>query len=53
MICTVYNGQWWKGQVGWALDVFGRSVLVMGEWSVGQWVIGAMSFQKMYGLHSR
>ena len=24
---------------------------VMGEWSVGQWIVDAMSFQKMYGLY--
>ena len=23
---------------------------VMGEWSVGQWIVGVTSFQKMYGL---
>ena len=30
----------------------GRSVLVTGEWAVGQWIVGVMSFQKMYGLIS-
>ena len=24
---------------------------VMGEWSVGQWIVGVISFQKMYGLY--
>ena len=24
---------------------------VMGEWSVGQCILGVMSFQKMYGLY--
>ena len=24
---------------------------VMGEWSVGQWIVGVLSFQKMYGLY--
>ena len=24
---------------------------VMGEWSVGQWIVRVMSFQKMYGLY--
>ena len=24
---------------------------VMGEWSVGQWIVGVMSFQKMYGFY--
>ena len=28
----------------------GGSVLVMNEWSVGQWIVGDMDFQKMYGL---
>ena len=23
----------------------------MGEWSVGQWIVGVVSFQKMYGLY--
>ena len=26
-------------------------VWVMGEWSVGQWIVGVISFQKMYGLY--
>ena len=25
--------------------------LVMGEWAVGQWIVGDISFQKMYGLY--
>ena len=29
----------------------GGSVWVMGEWSVGQLILGVMSFQKMYGLY--
>ena len=24
---------------------------VMGEWSVGQWIVGVLSFQRMYGLY--
>ena len=24
---------------------------VMGEWSVGQWIVGVISFQKMFGLY--
>ena len=24
---------------------------VMGEWSVGQWIVGVISFKKMYGLY--
>ena len=23
----------------------------MGKWSVGQWIVGVISFQKMYGLY--
>ena len=30
----------------------GGSVLVMGEWSVSQWILGVMSFQKIFGLYS-
>ena len=25
---------------------------VMGEWAVGQWIVGAMRFQKIFGFHS-
>ena len=28
------------------------SVWVMGEWSVGQWILGVMRFQKTFGLCS-
>ena len=31
---------------------FGVSVWVMGEWSVGQWILGVMRFQKIFGLYS-
>ena len=24
---------------------------MMGEWSAGQWIVGVISFQKMYGLY--
>ena len=24
---------------------------VMGEWSVGQWIVGVISFQKIFGLY--
>ena len=24
---------------------------VMGEWSVGQWIVGVISFKKIYGLY--
>ena len=27
------------------------SVLVMGEWSVSQWILGVMRFQKIFGLY--
>ena len=33
------------------LGGFGGSVWVMGEWPVGQWIVGVISFQKMYGLY--
>jgi len=26
-------------------------VCVMGEWSVGQWIVGVISFKKIYGLY--
>ena len=31
---------------------FGGSVWVMGKWSVGQWIVGVMRFQKIIGLYS-
>ena len=24
---------------------------MIGEWSAGQWIVGVISFQKMYGLY--
>ena len=30
---------------------YGGSVWVMGEWSVGYWIVGVTSFQKIYGLY--
>ena len=27
-------------------------VWVMGEWSVSQWILGVMRFQKIFGLYS-
>ena len=24
---------------------------LVGEWSVGEWIVGVMSFQKIYGLY--
>ena len=41
-------------QVGWVLSGFGGSdgsVWVMGECTVGQWIVGVISFQKIYGLY--
>ena len=29
----------------------GGSMWMMGEWSVGHWIVGVISFQKMYGLY--
>ena len=31
-------------------DGSGGSVWVMGEWSVGQWIVDVISFQKIFGL---
>ena len=30
---------------------YGGSVWVMDEWAVGHWIVGIMSFQKIYGLY--
>ena len=30
---------------------YGGSVWVMGEWAVGQGIVGVTSFQKIYGLY--
>ena len=35
-----------RGQLGGS----GGSERVMGEWLVGQWVVGVISFQKIFGL---
>ena len=37
--------------VKWVFGGSGGSVWVMGEWSVGQWIVVVISFQKMYGLY--
>ena len=29
-----------------------RSVLAIGEWAESHWIIGAISFHKIYGLYS-
>ena len=39
--------KWRNGPVRWVLGGFGGSggsVWVMGEWSVGQWIVGVISF---------
>ena len=30
---------------------YGGSVWMMGEWEVGQWIVGVTSFQKIYGFY--
>ena len=37
----------WVGFVGTV-----RSVWVIGEWAESHWIIGVISFQKIYGLYS-
>ncbi len=55
MVCIVYNIiKWRNGHMKWAVGGFcgyGGSVWVMGEWAVGHWIAGVMSFQKIYGLY--
>ena len=34
-----------------SMQHFGGSVWVMGEWSVSQWIMGVISFQKIFGLY--
>ena len=36
--------------VWWVLGGFGGSVWVMSEWSLGRWIVGVISFQKIFGL---
>ena len=46
--------KWRNGQGRWVYGGFGGSggsVCVMGEWSVGQWIVGAISFQKIFVLY--
>ena len=33
------------------LGGFGGYVWVMGEWPMGQWIVGVISFQKIFGLY--
>ena len=40
-----------KNVIKWVKWVFGGSVWVMGECTMGQWIVGIISFQKMYGLY--
>ena len=51
----VFNVIKWRNcEVRWVLGGFGGSggsVWVMGGWTVGQWIVGIISFQKMYGLY--
>ena len=48
MVCIAKNVlKWRNGQVRWVLGGFGGSggsVWVMGEWSVGQWIVGVIGF---------
>ena len=30
---------------------YGGSLWVRGEWAVGHWIVGILSFQKIYGLY--
>ena len=43
--------KWRNGQVRWVFGGFGGSVWVVSEWSVDQWIVGVLCFQKMYGLY--
>ena len=43
----VIRGGLWVGFVGTV-----RSVLAIGEWAESHWIIGAISFHKIYGLYS-
>ena len=40
-----------SGQPYGKMGGLGRSVWVMGEWSVSQWIPGVMRFQKILGLY--
>ena len=46
---------WRNGHIRWVGGGFcgyGGSVWVMGEWSVGYWIVGVANFQKIYGFYS-
>ena len=42
---------WIKGLVGQGFGGSGGSERVMGECLVGQWIVGVISFQKIFGLY--
>ena len=54
MVCIVWNIiKWRNGHKRWVVGGFcgyGGSVLVIGEWAVGYWIVGVISFQKIHGL---
>ena len=39
------------GSIGLLVLAWPTRSLLLGEWSVGQWIVGVMSFQKMFGLY--
>ena len=39
-----------KGPVGWGFGGSGGPGRRMGEWLVGQWIVDAIIFQKIFGL---
>ena len=39
-----------KAQVWWVLSGSGGSRSVMSEWFVGQWIVGVICLQKIFGL---
>ena len=36
--------------IGWVFSGSGGSERVMDEWLAGQWILGVLSFQKIFGL---
>ena len=42
---------WIKGLVGQGFGGSGGSERVMGECLVGEWIVGVISFQKIFGLY--
>ena len=49
-IFGLYRVEKWSYEVGFVGTV--RSVLAIGEWAESHWIIGAISFHKIYGLYS-